>query len=135
MFFSHPRLGEEVFLIISREMVDLVSVGRRNEKNDKYERADLTLRIGGMEIAGALAAFKKRAYLLIEVEPGHEANIIPELEKMENMTNVDFVHGEYDVVCVLEGKYEDMDKTIVEVRKLPHIRKTTTLTAFDTHLE
>jgi len=54
---------------------------------------------------------------------------------MENITNVDFVHGEYDVVCVLEGIYQDMDKTIVEVRKLPHIRKTTTLTAFDIHLE
>ena len=88
-----------------------------------------------MEIAGALAAFKKRAYLLIEIDPGNEASIIRQLEKMENMTNVDFVHGEFDVVCVLEGKYQDMDKTIIEVRKLPHIRKTTTLTAFDTHLE
>ena len=88
-----------------------------------------------MGISGALAAFKKRAYLLIEVEPGNEASLIRQLEKMENITNIDFVHGEYDVVCVLEGKYQDMDKTIVEVRKLPHIRKTTTLTAFDTHLE
>ena len=88
-----------------------------------------------MEIAGALAAFKKRAYLLIEVDPGTEASLIRQLEKMENITNVDFVHGEYDVVCVLEGRYSDMDKTVVEVRKLPHIRKTTTLTAFDTHLE
>ena len=88
-----------------------------------------------MGISGALAAFKKRAYLLIEVEPGNEASLIRQLEKMENIANIDFVHGEYDVVCVLEGKYQDMDKTIVEVRKLPHIRKTTTLTAFDTHLE
>ncbi|MFH1821756.1 MAG: Lrp/AsnC ligand binding domain-containing protein [Methanobacteriota archaeon] len=83
----------------------------------------------------ALVAFKKRAYLLIGVDPGYEASLIRQLEKMEYITNVDFVHGEYDVVCVLEGKHQDMDKTIVEVRKLPHIRKTTTLTAFDTHLE
>jgi len=83
----------------------------------------------------ALAAFKNRAYLLIEVDPGNEARIIRQLEKMENVTNIDFVHGEYDIVCVLEGRYQDMDKTIVEVRKIPHIRKTTTLTAFDTHLE
>ena len=83
----------------------------------------------------ALAAFKKRAYLLIEVDPGSEANVMRELEKMENITNVDFVHGEHDLVCVLEGGYQDIDKTVVKVRKLPHIRKTTTLTAFDTHLE
>ena len=83
----------------------------------------------------ALAAFKKRAYVLIEVDPGSEANVIRELEKMENITNVDFVHGEYDVICVLEGGYQDIDRTVVKVRKLPHIRKTTTLTAFDTHLE
>ncbi len=88
-----------------------------------------------MKIAGALVAFKKRAYLLIEVDPGNEASIIRQLEKMENIINVDFVHGDYDIVCVLEGKYEDMDKTIIKVRKFPHIRKTTTLTAFDTHLE
>ena len=88
-----------------------------------------------MKISGALAAFKKRAYLLIEVDPGNEASIIRQLEKMENVTNVDFVHGECDIVCVLEGRYQDMDKTIVEIRKIPHIRKTTTLTAFDTHLE
>jgi len=41
-----------------------------------------------MEIAGALAAFKKRAYLLIEIDPGNEASIIRQLEKMENITNV-----------------------------------------------
>jgi len=84
-----------------------------------------------MEMAGALVAFKKRAYMLIEVDPGNEASIIHQLEKMQNVTNVDFVHGEYDVVCVLEGKkYQDMDKTIAEARKIPHIRKTTTLTGF-----
>ena len=54
-------------------------------------------------MSGAAAAFKKRAYLLIEVDPGNEASLIPQLEKMENVTNVDFVHGEYDIVCVLEG--------------------------------
>ncbi len=80
-----------------------------------------------------IAVFKKRAYLLIEVDPGSEADVIRKLEKMKNITYVDFVHGEFDIVCVLEGKYSDMDKAVIEVRKIPRIRKTTTLTAFDVH--
>lgn len=86
-------------------------------------------------MAGAFAAFKKRAYLLIEVEPGTEGPIIRQLEKLENITNVDFVHGEFDIVCVLEGSYSEIDSTIIAARRISNIRKTTTLTAFDTHLE
>ncbi len=86
-------------------------------------------------MAEGLAAFKKRAYVLMEVEPGHEVAVIPKIQKMPNVSQADFVHGEYDVVCVLEGNYGDIDKAIIEIRKLPHVRKTVTLTAFDTHLE
>jgi hypothetical protein len=57
------------------------------------------------------------------------------LEKLESITNVDFVHGEFDIVCVLEGSYTEIDETIIASRKISNIRKTTTLTAFDTHLE
>ena len=86
-------------------------------------------------MAGAFAAFKKRAYLLMEVDPGSEAGIIRKLEKIDGIAYVDFVHGDYDIVCVLEGGFPDMDKTVLKVRKIPRIRKTTTLTAFETHLE
>lgn len=88
-----------------------------------------------MEITGALTNFKRRSYLLIEVKPGNKVGIINKLEKMDGISCVDFVHGEYDIICVLEGGYSDIDKTIVEVRKIPRILKTITLTAFDTHLE
>ena len=57
------------------------------------------------------------------------------MEKLESITNVDFVHGEFDIVCVLEGSYAEIDDTIIVSRKISNIRKTTTLTAFDTHLE
>lgn len=86
-------------------------------------------------MAGAFAAFKKRAYLLIIVEPGSEAGIIRKLEKIKDIQYVDFVHGDYDIVCVLEGGYSEIDDIVIKVRKIPRIRKTTTLTAFETHLE
>ncbi len=86
-------------------------------------------------MAGAFAAFKKRAYLLISVDPGSEAGIIRKLEKMGDIKYIDFVHGEYDIVCVLEGGYSEIDEKVIKIRKIPRIRKTTTLTAFETHLE
>ncbi|MCQ8898657.1 MAG: Lrp/AsnC ligand binding domain-containing protein [Hadesarchaea archaeon] len=73
-----------------------------------------------------------RSYVLIEVEPGKEGYVIPQLRKMAHVSAVDFVHGDYDVVCVLEGDLKEIDRTVMEVRKLPHIRRTVTLTAFGT---
>ncbi|MEM2866406.1 MAG: Lrp/AsnC ligand binding domain-containing protein [Candidatus Hadarchaeales archaeon] len=73
-----------------------------------------------------------RSYLLIEVEPGKEEYVIPQLRKTPHVSMVDFVHGEYDVVCVLEGNVKDVDNAVIEIRKLPHIRRTVTLTAFKT---
>jgi hypothetical protein len=86
-------------------------------------------------MAGGLAAFKKRAYVLITVRPGYEASVVAEIERVPNVKLSDFVHGEYDVVCVLEGSYEEIDKGVLAIRKLPNVMKTITLTAFDTHLE
>ncbi len=76
------------------------------------------------------APSRGRSYLLIEVEPGKEELVIPQLKRMPQISLVDFVHGDYDVVCVLEGSLRDIDRTVMEVRKLPHIRRTVTLTAF-----
>lgn len=73
-----------------------------------------------------------RSYLLIEVEPGKEEYVIPQLRRTPSVSLVDFVHGEYDVVCVLEGDVKEVDKAVIEIRKLPHIRRTVTLTAFKT---
>jgi hypothetical protein len=86
-------------------------------------------------MAGAYAAFKKRAYLLIEVQPGNEEGLVRQLEELPSVVTADFVHGSCDFVCVLEGEYKDMDETVLQVRRLPHVRKTTTLTVFDMALQ
>ncbi|MEM0359369.1 MAG: Lrp/AsnC ligand binding domain-containing protein [Candidatus Hadarchaeales archaeon] len=76
-----------------------------------------------------------RSYVLVEVEPGKEEYVIPQLRKMPNVTMVDFVHGDYDVVCVLEGPVRDVDRTVIEIRRIPYIRRTVTLTAFRARLK
>jgi len=82
-----------------------------------------------------LASFKRRAYLLADVKPGKEADILREIEKMGKVVTVDFVHGEYDIVAVLEGNWKEIDETIIAIRKLPSLRKTVTLTAFELPLK
>lgn len=86
-------------------------------------------------MGGAFTAFKKRAYVLIEVDPGQEGELVSKLENIQSISNVDFVHGSYDIVCVMEGDYQDIDTTVIQIRKLSHVRKTITLTAFDTALQ
>lgn len=86
-------------------------------------------------MVGAFVAFKKRAYILLEVDPGSEVEVIYKIKKLDKIINIDFVHGEFDIVCLLEGSYSEIDDVIIAARKISHIRKTTTLTAFDTHLE
>ena len=78
-----------------------------------------------------LLSYKNKAYMLIEVEPGKEAETIREIEKMSHVEAVDFVHGEYDIVIVLRGNFKDINETVLNVRKLPNIRKTVTLNAFE----
>lgn len=82
-----------------------------------------------------LASFKRRAYLLADVKPGKEADTLREIEKMDKVVTVDFVHGEYDIVAVLEGNWKEIDETIIAIRKLPSLRKTVTLTAFELPLK
>ena len=84
---------------------------------------------------GAYTAFKRRAYLLIEVEPGKEAGLIRQISDQPHVIRADFVHGGYDIVCVLEGEYKGMDETVLKIRSIPQVKKTTTLTVFDTALQ
>ncbi len=78
-----------------------------------------------------LVSYKNKAYVLIEVEPGRETETIREIEKMERVEAVDFVHGEYDVVTVLKGNFKEVNEAVLAIRKLPHVKKTVTLNAFE----
>ncbi len=77
-----------------------------------------------------------RAYVLVVIQPGKEeefANKIlekgllldPKIEKM------DFVHGSYDFIILLKGTTEDIDRRILEMRKLPYVQRTETLIPFE----
>ena len=84
-----------------------------------------------VDVLSELVSFKNKAYILIEVEPGKENELVSELERMSTIEGVDFVHGEYDLVAVLKGDFKKINETVIAVRKLPYVRKTVTLNAFN----
>ena len=44
---------------------------------------------------------------------------------------MDFVHGSYDFIIILSGAKHDIDNRILEMRKLPFVRRTETLIPFE----
>jgi len=74
----------------------------------------------------------KRAYVLVQIQPGKEKEFNNEILSKKLLVDpeverVDFVHGPYDFVIILSGTIKDMDRRIIEIRKIPFIVKTETL--------
>ena len=74
-----------------------------------------------------------RAYILINIDPGHEMDIIEGsamsagISSFAGVVQSDVVHGAYDIIVVVEGEPKTIDETIMKLRKIPHIRKTESL--------
>ncbi len=79
---------------------------------------------------------KKRAYVLIELQPGKEKEFCDLIMSKgylidSKVQRTDFVHGPFDFVFVLEGAMNDIDDRILEMRKSPFVRRTETLLCFE----
>ncbi len=76
------------------------------------------------------------AYVLVVLQPGKEQEFANEIiskglildSKVEKM---DFVHGSFDFIAILTGKTYEIDRRILEMRKLPYVRRTETLIPFE----
>ena len=74
-----------------------------------------------------------RAYILVNIDPGNEKNIINGTAMSEGISSfagvvqADVVYGAYDIIVVVEGEPKTIDDTIMRLRKIPHVRKTESL--------
>jgi hypothetical protein len=74
-----------------------------------------------------------RAYILVNIDPGNEKNIIngsamsDGISSFAGVVQADVVYGAYDIVVVVEGEPKTIDETIMNIRKIPHVRKTESL--------
>ena len=75
---------------------------------------------------------KQKAYILIRVQPGKEAELYGELKQIPNIKGIDMVRGPFDFVVVAEGNASDLDRVVLSIRKTPYVLNTETMTAFET---
>jgi hypothetical protein len=68
----------------------------------------------------------------MEIQPGKEKEFVDYvmskgLLKDINVERLDFVHGSFDAVVLLRGTTKSIDARIMDLRKIPFIRRTETL--------
>ena len=70
-----------------------------------------------------------RAYVLINVEPKKEYEVIKKLEKLKHVKEADIVFGEYDIVAVIEAPdMTSLSETLKNIRvKTKGVVKTSTM--------
>jgi len=69
------------------------------------------------------------AYILIQCDLGSEVEIIKELSKVQEITEVRGTYGIYDIFCKIEADSKDVLDDIItnKIRKVSKIRSTITL--------
>jgi len=69
------------------------------------------------------------AYVLIEVEPGLDRNVLEEVRKLDGVSEAYFVMGNYDIIAVIkDASRSDLKyKVPKEIRRLKGVRHTYTL--------
>lgn len=69
-----------------------------------------------------------KAYLLIVCEVGLERNTEEEIKRVGNVTNVDGVYGEYDIIVTVEvNDIKQLDQVVTDVRRIKGVLRTMTL--------
>ncbi|MEM3068458.1 MAG: Lrp/AsnC ligand binding domain-containing protein [Nitrososphaerales archaeon] len=69
------------------------------------------------------------AFVLINVEPGSEEDLLKELKKVEGVLEAHRVYGVYDTVVKIQaGSTEKLKEVLTwKIRRLPHVRSTLTM--------
>jgi DNA-binding Lrp family transcriptional regulator len=69
-----------------------------------------------------------KAYLLIVCEVGLERDVEETIRSMANVTDVDTVYGEYDLIVRIEvNDIKQLDKVVSEIRRVKGVLRTMTL--------
>ncbi len=68
------------------------------------------------------------SYVLINVEPGSEEEVLKEVRKVPNVKDCHRIYGLYDMIAKVEADSMDGLKEIItwKIRRLPGVRSTVT---------
>lgn len=68
------------------------------------------------------------AFVLLVTEIGKEHDVLKALSRLEGVTEVRLVYGNFDIVTKLETPdLESLDRAISQIRRMPAITRTVTL--------
>jgi len=75
---------------------------------------------------------KFKAFILINVNLGCEAEVLKALRDVQGFDEAVYVFGDYDmIVKVSTNTMEELNQTVTQIRKLPNIRSTSTIISRD----
>ena len=71
------------------------------------------------------------SYILLIVKPGEESKVAEEMNKLEQVKEINIVYGEYDIVAKIEEKsMEDLQSFLIKkIRAMDQVERTSTLIA------
>lgn len=70
-------------------------------------------------------------YVAIHCDTGREVQTYERIKNTPNVREASIVMGLYDIVCKIESSTtKDLEKTVMHIRKIPHVRRTMTLLVF-----
>ncbi len=70
------------------------------------------------------------AYMLLNCSPGHEKEIISEIKKIPQVSEVNGIMGRYDIFVKITGKIPgDIDSGVAKIRSIEGITSSYTMTA------
>ena len=71
------------------------------------------------------------AYILLNVDPGHEEEVIKTVRSTNRVSEAYRIYGIYDTIVKVTGETDEIKKTIMQIRGGHHIRSTLTLTVIE----
>lgn len=71
------------------------------------------------------------AFILLNVDPGHEEEVIESVRKTGKVSEAYRIYGIYDTIVKVVGGSEEVKKSIMQIRGLDHIRSTLTLSVVE----
>lgn len=71
------------------------------------------------------------SYILLIVKPGEESKVAEEMNKLEQVKEINIVYGEYDIVAKIEEEsMESLQNFLIKkIRAMDQVERTSTLIA------
>ncbi|MGI0091177.1 MAG: Lrp/AsnC ligand binding domain-containing protein [Nitrososphaerales archaeon] len=71
------------------------------------------------------------AYILLNVDPGHEDEVLGAVRVTQRVSEAHRIYGIYDTIVKVMGNSDEIKGTIMLIRGLKHIKSTLTLTVIE----